>query len=276
MSTIIYLLQRFGAFLTFFVLQIICFVFIVRYNDQQGKIFWSSVNRVSGGVLENFDQTVRYFHLRDDMDSLAAENARLIELLANAEIDTSAVAQQITSDSFRQVYTVIPCKVISNSVNRKNNTLTLNCGEEDGVLPHRGVVSAQGVVGVIQKVSPHYAQVMSILHRNFKISALLKKNGTTGSLVWMGEDPSIMRLESIPRHETIQKGDTVQTTIFSGLYPTGIDIGVIESFGLEVGNYAYNIDVKLFEDMTRLDYVYVINNLDKEELDQLENESGNE
>lgn len=272
MRTIRLLLNRFGPFLLFLAMQICAFVLIVRYNDNHRKILFSSANRVVGGLFSQVDRVENIFNYAAVADSLAAENARLRRLLGNAAVDTLLRTDTIRMDSMRQVFTYIHARVVSNSVYRNNNFLTLNRGSKHGIKPHMGVISENGVIGVVRKVSENYSQVMSILHRDSRVSALIKRNGQPGPLIWKGENPSMMRLQDIPQHEVIRVGDTVQTTVYSGFYPTGHNIGVVDTFWQDLGSYTYSVDVKLFEDLAKIKYVYVVNNLDKQELQELENE----
>ena len=53
--------------------------------------------------------------------------------------------------------------------------------------------------------------------------------------------------------------------------PKGIGIGIIESFDTDIGGDTYTVQVKLFNDMTNIGTIYVIENLDKEEIKALEN-----
>ena len=60
------------------------------------------------------------------------------------------------------------------------------------------------------------------------------------------------------------------TSGFGGVFPEGYHIGVISEFRLKGGNY-YEIQVKLSTDFRKLNYVQVIRNLARNEIDSLEN-----
>ena len=57
----------------------------------------------------------------------------------------------------------------------------------------------------------------------------------------------------------------------STIFPKGIPIGTIESYTLDSSGDTYTIQVKLFNDMTNISHVYLIENLDSEEIKLLEN-----
>ena len=73
-----------------------------------------------------------------------------------------------------------------------------------------------------------------------------------------------MILEAIPRQADILVGDTIITSGFSFIYPKGIFIGTVERFWTEGGSNYYTIEVRLHEDIARLNRVYVIDFTDIE------------
>ena len=85
-------------------------------------------------------------------------------------------------------------------------------------------------------------------------------------------DPQRMVLESVPKHQFISKGDTVMTSGYSTIFPKGILIGKVESFEVVPGSNSYDIVVKLFKNISSLQYVYVIKNVLAEEQLNLEKE----
>ena len=62
----------------------------------------------------------------------------------------------------------------------------------------------------------------------------------------------------------------------STIFPEGIGIGTIKSFELDPSENFYSIKVELFNDMTNIGYVYVIENLDREEIQTLEQQTADE
>ena len=86
-----------------------------------------------------------------------------------------------------------------------------------------------------------------------------------------GTSPLYAVLNEIPFHVELSVGDTILTSGFSSIFPEGIEVGTIESFSLEQGNF-YDISVRLFTDFQRLFYVNVIRNYRQEEQLNLENQ----
>jgi rod shape-determining protein MreC len=149
--------------------------------------------------------------------------------------------------------------------------LLLNKGKRDSIKQDLGVISSEGLVGIIDNTSKKYATVISILNKTSRISAQLKKSNHFGSLIWNGKSPYLVQLTEIPKIAPIEIGDNIVTSGRSSIFPKDIPIGTIESFNLDAAQNYYVIDVKLFNDMTSMEHVYIIENKDVSEINALIN-----
>jgi rod shape-determining protein MreC len=135
-----------------------------------------------------------------------------------------------------------------------------------------GVISDQGLVGIVLESSANFATVIPIINRDFKLSVKIKSNNYAGILQWEGGSPLNAILTEIPFHVSLSEGDTILTSGFSSIFPEGIEVGTIESFSLERGNF-YDIRIRLFTDFQRLYHVNIIRNSRQEEQLNLENQT---
>ena len=141
-----------------------------------------------------------------------------------------------------------------------------------------GVIGANqtGVVGIVKSTSKNFSRVMSILHQQSIISASIKRNEHFGSIIWKSNNPTKVNLIDVPKHANIIIGDTVQTSGFSTIFPEGIMIGVVDTFFVPSGSNFFEIEVSLINDLNKTKYVYVVDNLMKEDLEKLQEEGNNE
>lgn len=271
-------IPRYGGFFLFLLLELVCFILIVRYNQDQRTIFLHSSNLFAGFVNKKYTDSRDYLGLVRRVDSLRADNAALNERVANLRVSRISVVEDssVISTDTSSEFDIIPARIINNSINRHHNYLTLDVGRLDQVDAHAGVVTSRGIVGIITHVSDHYARVMSVLHRQSRISASVKKNGFFGTLIWTDTDPQRLTLEDVPKHAEVTNGDTIVTSGHSAIFPPGIFIGKVESWKLEPGKNSYTIQVKLNEDIGRVRDVFVIRHLRRKELTELEQKSTNE
>ncbi len=233
----------------------------VKYNSFQKATFINSTNNVTAGLYTRVNEFNSYLSLREVNDSLARENAVLRnQLKSSFFVDT--VSKRLVIDSvYKQQYQTILAKVIDNSINRRNNYLTINMGSNAGITKGLGVISNDGVVGKVTLVSEHYAVVQSLLHKETIISAMLADSKDPGSFKWGDDlDPHTGLLYDVSNNARPKLGGWVVTSDLS-LFPAGVRIGRISNLhSTKGGGFFLNMDVKLSVDFSKLQYVYVVYN----------------
>jgi rod shape-determining protein MreC len=244
---------------------------IFNYNDFQKAKYLNSSSRITGSIYNSFSSVIKYFELARINNELASENAALRTVLEAqpdfVNVEDSLFASHVGPDS---KYRFVSARVINNSVNKAFNYITLNKGRDDGIQPDQGIISSDGVVGVVINVSKSYSLGLSVLNQRWGISAKLKNSGFFGSLLWNGDDFRYANLMEIPFHVVLSAGDTIVTSGYSSIFPEGVMVGTIESFEQPSGENYYNIKVKLSTNFKALSHVEVIQNLDKAEINELE------
>ncbi|AWI25475.1 rod shape-determining protein MreC [Flavobacterium pallidum] len=241
---------------------------IQSHSYHKSKVI-SSANFLTGGVYERMNAISEYFNLKTRNEELAIENARLKSLLFN-KADTTKTILPDTIKGVNKVNIVAVSKVIHNSFTMPENYLTLNSGSKEGIGVDMGVINDLGIVGLVEKTSAHYATVQSILNLNSKISAKIKKSNHFGTLSWNGKSTGYVQLTDVPRLAMIRKGDTIVTNSDSTIFPENIGIGTIYKIYTDDETNYYTLDVKLFNDMTNLGHVYIIDMKDKQEIQALQ------
>ncbi|MBV6438568.1 MAG: rod shape-determining protein MreC [Haliscomenobacteraceae bacterium CHB4] len=286
MGRLLQLIIRNGGFFTFLLVEAFCFYVVIQYNTKQNAIFTHSMGLAAGHMLEKRREWVNYFSLQQRADSLQSANAQLLADLALAQAvqlpyrdtfftirtDTIRLGDSMAIHKIaRPQYRFIAARVIGNTINSANNWLFINRGSNDGLRPGMGVVTGKGIVGIVRHVDPNFSAVMSVLHREAKISVTLKKEKALGSLVWEGGDPSIMTLKFVPRHFSVKVGDEIVTSGYSELFPKGIPVGRIagEPIPDKENQYFWILKVNLSQDMSSVSDIYAVDNIFQTELDSL-------
>ncbi|HDP55009.1 MAG TPA: rod shape-determining protein MreC [Bacteroidetes bacterium] len=269
MNSLLRFLVKSQFVLLFIVLELFSLWLLSNHTYYQRSKFESVARSVSGYINSKVDEASSYFNLSETNKVLAQENLELRKQLAvlssKVELLTEIVGDTITDS----VYTYQPARIINNSINKQYNYLTLNKGSNHGVEVEMGVVTNQGVVGIVAGVSPNYSTVISLLNVDLKLSAKLTRTNHYGSLYWEGDDYQEVTLSDIPQHVPLSVGDTVATSGFSSIFPESIPIGVISSYNSKGSNF-HTIKVKLFRDFKQLYNVWIVSNKQKGEQDQLE------
>ena len=268
MRTLLRFIQKYSTLLLFLLLETVAIILMVDGNDFQRSKIIGMNRQISGKMYEHVEGLSKYFHLKENNQALTYENARLRNLIDLMEKNQSLALVNFSNDSTGQ-YQYIPARVVRNSVYRQYNYMTINRGRKQGVFRDMGVISEQGLVGIVLETSRDYATVIPIINLDFRLSVKLQSNNYAGILKWQGESPANALLSEIPFHVELTEGDTIVTSGFSSIFPEGIAVGRIESYTLEKGNF-YDIRVNLFTQFQQLHQVNVIRNYKKEEQQQLE------
>ena len=250
---------------------------LFRFNQYQGSVWFTQANSVAGAVLEWEAKGLQYINLGKENAYLVRQNTLLQNNLnvlrhelAELKKDTS-ITQQYQSDLLKDIE-MIPAQVISNSVRQRDNLITINVGSNDGVEPEMGVVSGTGVVGIVSKVTPHYALVLSVLNSKSSISCRLRGTEYFGYMKWNGGNTLQVSMDDVPRHAKPRIGDIVETSGFSSLFPPGIFLGRVAQVHNSEDGLAYSLEIHMGTDIAHVRHVCVLKHYMKEELDSLRRE----
>ncbi len=276
MRNIIRFLIQHHVGVLFVLLEILSLILVFGYNPYHNAVFVSSSNRMSGAFYARTHALTHFFSLQRDNIRLAEENAFLKSRLPGS-FQMSPNYMRLVKDSLtNQQYVYRSARVISNSVNKSFNYLTIDKGSIGGIRQETAVICSDGVVGVVRKVSSHYSTVISLLNTRLKISAKLKESGHFGTVEWGGTASGYVNLNEIPLHAHVKPGDLIVTSGYSAIFPEGIPIGSVEEVEYEEGESFYRILVKLSVDFNSLSHVEVVENTYRGEQLQLEKQTEND
>ena len=239
---------------------------MVQSNQYQKSKWVNSSTAMVGKLLEIKHSFISYIGLKAENQLLSSENIILKNQL-----------QKLFSqkEKIRTNFTYISANVISNNYRSINNFLIINKGSLEGIETDMGVINSKGIVGIVENTSKHYATVISVLSYIIKINARIKNNHYFGSLHWRGGDYTKIILSDLEPHTPVKIGDTVVTGGKSYIFPDGIPIGVVNRF-ISKQKDGVDVEVDLFNDMSNLNYVQIIKNNDKKEIDKLIEKSINQ
>jgi len=267
---------RHSIFLLFILLETLSLILVVNNNSYQKSVAFALVSEKTGEIQSSYNSLWEYLYLKQTNKALAAENARYRSMLPSAFLITDTLVHFKKDSIYRQQYQILSAQVISNSTNTASNYMQLNKGKLEGVGKDMAVVGPAGIVGIVVNASQNFSWVMSLLNKETRISARIKKNNQIGTVSWEGGSYALTSMKDIPTHVRIARGDTIVSSGYSHIFPKGEIIGVINDFEIKSGDHFYTINVKLAVDFNSLDHVYVIKNLLREEQVKLGETTKNE
>ena len=263
MRNLLAFIAKYNHWFLFVILEVICAVLLFRYNSYQGSVFFSSANVAAGKVYEFDAQAKSFFSLTKVNEQLTQRNLyleeqvkdlteRMVELTNDTNYTKRSQLEMLSS------YKLIPAKVITNSINQRDNLITLDKGSDDGVRVDMGVACGNGVVGIVYMVSKKYCVVIPVLNSHSNISVTVDKRGYFGYLHWLGRRPDKAYVNDIPLHAKVLPGDQIVTSGYSSIFPPGMQVGKVLYVFKSLDGLSLQLQVRLSTDFSTLRDVCII------------------
>ncbi len=266
MSALLRFLLKFSNFFEFLFLEVVAFLFITNFNAfQQSALYRFNASMVAS-IYSATNACADYFRLNTENARLMDENNQLLNRIAVLE---AQLPDTLATTAAEAPYRAYAAKVVYGSVGRMQNVLIVNRGAADSVAPDMGVVNADGVVGIVDAVSKHYAVVVPVISTKSMVSGKIAKNGYIGSVVWDGLSPEYAELTDIPYHVDVAVGDTVVTSGYSAIFASGVPIGVVDNVEVNNSRVFCKIKLRLLVNYRTVDAVHVIDCRHRDELKQM-------
>ncbi len=276
MKALLFFIWKHSFFFMFLLLEGIAAFLIVSNNNYQRSAFINASNGFTASILSASNNFTHYIGLVETNEQLATENARLRALLSANNMQHNDSIYLVNDSMLRQHYRYQEAEIISNSFQKRNNYIILNKGKKFDIKPSMGVITSNGIVGIVKDVSDNFCSVISVLHSKSAIDVKIKRNGYTGTLRWKGMDYLHGNVDNIPSHVKIEIGDTITTSGNSSIFPENIMVGTISNFQLDNGASFYDIELQFAVNYNKVKFVYIIDNTLKDELINLKNQSEDE
>jgi rod shape-determining protein MreC len=250
-------------------LEAIAVLLIVQNNSFQRSKFIYASNGFTSSINQKVENVVSYFNLKSENEKLTQEIIMLKENLQSNFFVKSDSVFEINDTVYMKKYNFLSAKIIQNNFHNTNNFLIINKGSSDGISNGMGVITQNGIIGIVKDVSKNFSSVISILHSKSAVSVKLKNTDYLGTLKWDGQDFNIAKITLIPSHIELNVGDTIMSSGNSSIFPENIPIGTIKEFQLPLGESFYDVKMRFFTEYNKVKNVQVVSNIYKEELNQL-------
>jgi len=230
------------------------------------KSFFSSISLSISSRINLYNQgIVNYFSLKKINEQLRLENEKLkvLELAYHHnKFNKTAVFESFG-------FEITEARIIKNSYDKARNYILIDKGESDGIKTDMGVISSDGIIGIINQTTESFSSILSLLHRDLRVNVSFKKNGAYGSMSWRGDHPKKMKLDDISTLNPVFIGDTLVTGGMSDYFPYGIPLGTVSKIDRPKFEGYYDIDVELFSNLTQKEFVYIIKNKNLDQIEKL-------
>jgi rod shape-determining protein MreC len=205
-----------------------------------------------------------------DLGSLRNQNAKLraenLKLQHELEVYPDVARENDRLTTLLQLQDsagirAVEARVIGASISALEQSVTINKGRNDGIVPDRAVLAPEGLAGHITWAGASSAQVTFLTDLNSAVGVRVGNSGETGLV--RGNGPrSDLKLELISRpaldQGAVKQGDMVVTSGYQGgIYPAGLPVGRVEKVELAARGTNYTIFVRPFVRFSQLDILSV-------------------
>jgi rod shape-determining protein MreC len=164
---------------------------------------------------------------------------------------------------FPRDYDGVTAEVLVRPAGAFAQAIVIDRGSEDRIRLNDPVVTADGLVGLVTRVTPHTARVQLLSDQEAAASAVDLRTGASGIVRHAGGTRETLVLDRVRKQDVVHVGDEIVTagwraSGFSSLYPKGIPIGQVDSVGLTDTDLYLQVQVDPYVDFGSLEAVLVL------------------
>ncbi len=238
------------------------------------------VNSAGGWLREKVDNL-------EDLQKVRAENEELRKQIAELTLENSSLLQErYELEELRELYnlsgdytnmTTIAANVIGKDSGNWFQMFLIDKGSDDGIQVDMNVIADGGLVGIVTKTGPDWAQIRSIIDDMSNVSAMVLKNSdlcyVRGDLQMLTE--GTMQINQLRDEENeVEHGDKVVTSYASAKYHKGILIGYVNELAEDANNLTKSGSLTPAVDFEHLSTVLIITDLKQQvDAEQMDGES---
>ena len=264
-----YVWNRFKEYLILLVLVIVSFTLLTQNNNPQ-------VQKVRAVAFGSFAAVTSVFYDLFNITQLKNENKNLRKTNAELMIQLSELREQgILNRELKGMLgykdttslPIVPATVVSRSLSLTQNSITLDAGTKKGIKPGMPVISYKGLIGIIQTCSDGFSIARTLKNVDLKITVKNEKNRQNGIMKWDGEKLMIV---DVPKAYDFDVGDRIVTSEISSIIPVPIPVGIVSKVEEEQTGLLNRIVINPFEEVLRVEHVFIIKLIENDEKNNLE------
>ncbi len=271
MRNFIAFIKHFQVYLVFVLLQGFAFWMYFSFSQFPKTQYLTTASSFQGKILTYKNELTKHFNLSENNLRLQKENIELLQKNPVSFIPIENGLVRINDTLHQTQFEYIPATIINSTFDKRDNYFTINVGSSQGVERGMGVFTLNGVVGIIHNTSEHFSVIKSCLTKKLDIPIMLEGTGEFGFLEWNGENPRIGSMTGVSNDLLVEKNTKIVTRGGNKIFPRGIPVGIVDSVSIIEGKPLWNISFIFGEDFRKVQNVYVVKNVLKEEQENLEN-----
>lgn len=215
-----------------------------------------------------YNYSFRYQELEEENQRLRSQIAELEEKAREGEAaskENELLREALGLRAKRSDFVLESARVTARSTSNWASTLTLSKGSVQDVAAGDCVVDAAGnMVGIIDEVGSNYSVMITVVDANLQMGGIVSRTDSTamleGDFTLMQEGR--LKMTYLPENTELLTGDLVLTSGLTGIYPSGLVVGAIESLHTDPSGMSRYAVLAPAADLDRLVEVFIIKEFD--------------
>ena len=215
-----------------------------------------------------YNYSFRYQELEEENQRLRSQIAELEEKAREGEAaskENELLREGLGLRAKRSDFVLESARVTARSTSNWASTLTLSKGSVQDVAAGDCVVDAAGnLVGIIDEVGSNYSVMITVVDANLQMGGIVSRTDSTamleGDFTLMQEGR--LKMTYLPENTELLTGDLVLTSGLTGIYPSGLVVGTIESLHTDPSGMSRYAVLAPAADLDRLVEVFIIKEFD--------------
>jgi rod shape-determining protein MreC len=206
---------------------------------------------------------------RSEAERLKEENRELRQRVLQSEFarqENESLRRMLNfleGPRYPEDYDSVFVEVIGRSPGAFSQAVTVAAGTDDGVRVEDPVITADGLVGIVTRVTRGTARVQLLTDPEAAVSAIDNRTGASGIVLHDRGTRETLVLDRVRKQDRIRRGDEIVTAGWragglSSFYPKGIPIGEVTSVGQTDTDLFQQVQVEPYVDFGALDAVIVL------------------
>jgi rod shape-determining protein MreC len=255
-------------------LVVLASIFVVSVVSGTGSnLFSASINTGVTGVTGFFSSIgvsirdgvsgfANNINLQNKIDELQEENAQLQRELAQEKLNAiqleqlTQLAGLLNYDYTDETFNVVTADISLRDESNWLGIFTIDRGTEAGIKDGSIVIDGDGLVGRVYETGQGWSKVIPVIDEDVKVSFKLARDGSQLGIAY-GNGEGIFEGYMLDESSTVEEGDILITTGM-GIYPGGIQLGVVKSVSYNSDRLMKEITVEPVVDFNGLRKVAVV------------------
>jgi len=214
---------------------------------------WADSLFTARSDAERYKEEVRELRQRIIQNEFARQQAESLRQILN----------YVEGPRFPDDFEAVVAEVTTRPTSAFAQAVVIAVGTEHGVRVGDPVVTADGLVGLVTRVTEDAARVQLLTDPQLAVPALDLRTGAPGVVLHARGTRETLVLDRVRKEERVRRGDELVTAGWranelSSVYPKGIPIGEVTSVGLTDTDLYQQVQVDPYADLGSLDAVIVL------------------